>query len=133
MKPYFLNTDLLVRSRRSLAAFIREMSAKTSLLSDSISDGKSRGSHYANIELRARYSCEGIMKAFCRIIEGLPRDAAKEWREASSRIFDIGLQSGNEHPTYTLDISPETLTRIAKLNAGIVVTLYPVTPETPSI
>lgn len=133
MKPFFINTDLNVRSRRSLAHFIREMSAKASLLSDSISDGKFRGSHYANIELRASYSCEGTLKAFCRIIESLPRNAAQEWREASSRIFDIGLHSGNENPTYTLDISPATLTRIAKLNAGIVVTLYPFTPESPYI
>src|SRR5690349_4266223 len=98
MTPHFLNADLQIKSRRSLAVFVREMSAKTFLLSAS----KWRGIHFANFELKASYTCEGTLKIFCKIIESLPRDAAKEWRDASSRIFDIGLQSGDEKPTYAL-------------------------------
>lgn len=128
MKPSFLNVDLLVKSRRDLSAFTCEMNRKAFCLTEH----KYRGVFYANYEVRiTSTSAERIMKAFCRILENLPPAAVAAWRHASSRVFDFGFQSGDEYPEptnrfspFTLGLSPETLCRMAKLKAGIAITLY---------
>jgi hypothetical protein len=133
MKPHFLNVDLQVKSRRDLSEFTREMDRKAFCLTYH----KYRGVFFANYEVKIiPRSAETIMKAFCRILENLSPAAAAAWRHASSKVFDFGFQSGDEYHEpanpfrpYTLDLSPETLTRMAKLKAGIRITLYPLDRE----
>jgi hypothetical protein len=123
--PHFINVDLRVKSRRGLDAFIAEMKRKAFHQAE----WKRGGVHFVCFEVhRAGLSCEGTIKAFCRMLEKLSSAAIREWRASYSKVFDAGFESGDENPRCALELSPETLERVAKLKASLAITLYPLDP-----
>jgi hypothetical protein len=60
-----------------------------------------------------------------RLIDNLPSDARRQWNQASLRSFNIGVQSGAERPAFELEIGPDVLGDVARIDARIVVTVYP--------
>jgi hypothetical protein len=126
MKPLFLNVDLRVKSRRGLDAFIEGVKGKATHLAE----WKRGGVRFVCFELPLshRLTCEGQVKAFCRLLEQLPPPAAREWHNAYFREFNAGFESGDENPRYTTVISHETLGRTAALKASLAITLYPLDP-----
>jgi hypothetical protein len=123
MKPGLLNIDLDVAFRSDPRAFVERMTEKALVLTAH----KYRAGYFVRVELNdgPTASVEKKLRAFCRILENLPPAATGEWRNARTRVFDIGLASGDESPLCALDISTATLSRVAQLNAGIAITLYP--------
>ena len=130
MKPYFRNADLQIKSRQTLDNMARELKKKAFVLLHS----KHRGVHRFFFEVPGTYSssertCERILNAFCRMIGRLSPAAAAEWDAAHSKVFDMGFSSGDENPPRIMDLSPEILTRIARLKISLRITLYPVDPD----
>ena len=90
-----------------------------------------RVAHYAALEILEGKANDpdSIINAFCKRLEQLSPASKKVWRESAARRFDIGILSGTAGTKNAdglrLDLQPETLKRVAALNAQIVVTVYP--------
>jgi hypothetical protein len=118
--PNFLNVDLVIYSKADLAPLVSAMGEKMIVLYL----GRERRTYMARLEVSALLkSPESAIRAFCKVIHGLPPWARKLWFGAKSRIFDIGIDSVPKG-TYWFEISQETVADLAKLQAQIAVTVY---------
>ena len=73
---------------------------------------------------------ESEINAFCVQIERLSATALLEWKACSSRLIDIGIDSGNviygeKIVPLDLQISVATLKRISDIRGKLVITVYP--------
>lgn len=118
----FLNVDLDVESRTSLKPLIDDLGENVIVLHK----GQSRGLYEAHFETAdCGADAESTLASFCVLLENLDTDAAEVWKTAVSRTFDIGFDSGDSPRNFRAIIHPDTVQRVSKLNAAIVITIYP--------
>jgi hypothetical protein len=123
MKPEFLNVDLEVVTGADPTPLAKALGRRANVLYC----GKRKQRDYlAAFEfILMRSSPERRLAKFCDLLETLPPPAARIWKQARSRTFDIGVMSGEERPALVLCIPPKTLARVTALGAGIAITVYP--------
>lgn len=123
MEVRYLNTDLEIESRQSLARIIEEFGADVSVLHH----GEIRGFQHASFEISGGGTGEAdkVANCFCLLVENLPDDARKIWAGCCSRILDIGYESGTASTSFRSELRPSTVERLAKIGLGIVITIYP--------
>jgi hypothetical protein len=121
---HFLNVDLDLESKTSLAPIIAEFGEEVVVLHQTTS----RDLHTASFE-HAGSGCSGdaenIISQLCLLVEQLPPDARQIWEACCTRIFDIGYESGDNPSSFRSILHPETIKRMAGLGAAIMVTIYP--------
>ena len=122
MKSRFLNVDLEVLSRTNPAPLVKALGKKVHVLYCAAYES----GYLATFEMSFdRPSLERRLGYFCDLLETLPPPAARIWKQARRRTFDIGLQSGDSFPALALRIEAKTLARVTALGATIAITLYP--------
>lgn len=122
--PRFLNIDLDVRSRRSLAPLL------TAWPWASVPDKvEGRAPLWLYFSGRDRgINAESTAKSLLRLVARLRGDALRCWETAYLRVFDIGIRAPGPHPRRPygdVQLSVETLKRIADVGARIHVSVYP--------
>jgi hypothetical protein len=123
VKPEFLNVDLEVITRTDPAPLVRALEKKCSVL---YAGRYGRHDYLAVFEVPAvRASPERRLIRFCNLLDSLPFPAVQMWKQARSRTFDLGFRSGDRGQVLALGISPQTLRRIAALDATLATTIYP--------
>jgi hypothetical protein len=124
----FLNIDLDVRSRRSLAPLVKAWPWASLPIKD---EGKEPRWLLLNSRGIAK-TAEGTAKELLRYIARLRGDALQCWKDAHSRVFDIGIRPGGPGRVFEdVQLTAETLGRIARVNARVKITVYWAAPETP--
>ena len=120
--PYFLNVDLDIESKSSLRSLAREFGERVMVMYS----GHMNGQHCLFVEISGDYkSLESIVNAFCALIEGLSADSKRVWDMANRKEFDLGFEARlSSQRANRFKIRPSTLRRVAKLGAGLAVTLY---------
>src|SRR3954466_6550798 len=120
--PYFRNVDLDIESDSSLRLLARELGERVSVMFL----GRMGGRHCLFVEIAGAYkSLDGIVHAFCALIEGLPDKSRRVWDAAHRKEFDLGFDARlSSHRANRFRIRPTTLGRVAKLGAGLAVTIY---------
>jgi hypothetical protein len=118
MEPaQFLAIDLDVRSRRSLAPLLSAWPEAYQPLDD------------ARWLIRNAYVGENAEKAAKRLlghIAKLKGKALASWKQAHRRTFDIGVRAGSAGRAFEeVQLSADTLRRIATVGGTIQVTVYP--------
>ena len=73
---------------------------------------------------------ESEINGFCALVERLSPQAKRCWNACSSRLIDIGIDSGNirngdKFVPLDLQIGPKTLKRISDIQGQFVITVYP--------
>jgi hypothetical protein len=125
----FLNIDLDVRSRRSLAPLVTAWP----WVYQPLAVGRPPSPNPRWLLLNARgagKTAEAIAKHLLRHIEQLRGDARESWKDAHRRVFDIGVQAGASGRAFEdVRLKAETLRRIAAVGAEIQLTIYPAVPE----
>ena len=122
----FLNIDLDVRSRRSLAPLISAWARAYQPLK-----GK-RGpdSRWLILNAFPAETAEAAAKHLLGHVSRLRGDALLSWKQAYRRTFDIGVQAGGPGRAFeAVQLSADTLRRIAATGGQIQVTVYPAEPE----
>ena len=120
----FLNIDLDVRSRRSLAPLIAVWPWSYQPLATQ-ERANTRWMIVNPQRLRLK-DAEAAAKDLLDHIEGLGGEARRCWKQAHRRIFDIGLQGpASGRPFEGVRLTAETLRRIAAAGGQIQVTVYP--------
>jgi hypothetical protein len=118
--PQFLNVDLAIYSKADLEPLVSAMGKKVSVLYL----GREHRAYKAYLEVSGMpKSPESAIRAFCKLIHGLPLSARKLWFGAKSRMFDVGIDSVPKG-SYWFEISQETVADVARLQARIAVTVY---------
>ena len=129
-EAHFLNIDLDVRSRRSLAPLVAAWPGSYQPLTL-----KGRpDSHWLIHNAVLAGTAEVAAKELLKHIRGLRGDARTCWKHAHRRVFDIGVQAGGpgSRAFEQVQLTVETLRHIAAAGAQVQVTVYPPEPETPS-
>jgi hypothetical protein len=59
------------------------------------------------------------------MVEGLPPTARRRWNQASTRIFDIGIQAGlSPYAFEGVTLGEGTLRAIARIGGRVLLTVY---------
>ncbi len=73
----------------------------------------------------SRGSVEADFKQLIKRVSAFTGAAQRSWRTAGQRVFDIGIQAGNEtHPFEGVRLSAATLGAVAALGVQIQLTIY---------
>lgn len=131
MEPaQFLNIDLEVRSRRSLAPLVKAWPWVYQPATAGRAPSPNPRWILINSWERGK-TAEAVAKNLLRHIERLRGEARRSWKGASSRVFDIGVQAGGpERRAFEeVKLTPDTLRRIAAVGGVIKMTVYPAVPE----
>jgi hypothetical protein len=118
---FYIATDLVVSSRRSLAPL-------AAALPDAYHPIASSGRPMARLLVLngiSGGSVEADFQQLMKRLSGLRGDARRSWRAAGRRVFDIGVQAGNEtHPFDGVRLSAATLGAAAALGVQVQLTIY---------
>src|SRR5947207_15736121 len=116
----YLNVDLEVRSRSNLMPLVDALRPRL----DVLNAGEARG------EFRVSFEVAGVtlppdvaIHRLARAVTGLPPSIRKLWRQARTRLFDIGLQRRAGRGAFPRPLRPESVTAIPPVNARLALTL----------
>ncbi len=120
--PRFLNVDLELTSRDSLDAIVEAFGRQHIVLRDS----REGELNYASFEV-GRHSTdpEATIVQLLDLVENLMEGARTQFRNAEARTLNVGFESGIRHPRIEYVIGPSVLNRVARLDCGIAMTVYP--------
>jgi len=121
-KIHFINVDLDILSKAPLDVLVAAMGSKVSILYVG-REGRLYGAH---LEIRDLYQkdADALIRAFVALLRKLPRPARRLWNQATTRDFNIGVQSAPQPRYHELRIQSRTLEAVAALGACVVVTTY---------
>lgn len=71
---------------------------------------------------------ERLILDFVRLVNNLPPSPRSIWDRASSRVFDVGLQSARQASPDSFRFKQQTLQAILGIGAEIAVTIYALDP-----
>ncbi|QDT37132.1 hypothetical protein [Stratiformator vulcanicus] len=125
----FLNVDLDVVSTRPTAPLTKSLDGIAYPLHETASDGQYLASYeLTEPEKRAgtEFNAEQMVLEFCDAIAALTGDALSVWVLASKKEFNLGFDSGLHPRNLQWSLQPETLQRVADVDAALVITIYAV-------
>lgn len=120
----FLNVDLEIVARRDLQPLV-DAAARWAFPLHVRRSGRQHRAHLAHFEstLQAR-SAETTIRRLLDGIERLPASAARLWRTATRRTFNVGVQAGLTPHAADFTLSPTLLVRVAAQGASVTFTVY---------
>lgn len=126
MNIKFLNVDLDIQSEQDISLILNELGNNVFILHQEIQDNH----HFARLEIdRDASNADKTINYFCDLIESCSKEARKTWDSCSTRIFDIGYESGIKPNYFTSKINTMTVERIARIGASINITIYPISDD----
>jgi hypothetical protein len=129
MDVQYLNTDLEIESKSDLSQIVQEFGEDVLVHHH----GEISAYQHASFSIAGGSSdADATINFFCTLVEQLPKDVREIWDGCCSRLFDIGYESGTSAQNFRSEIRAATIQRIAKIGAGVVVTIYPETERPPS-
>jgi hypothetical protein len=124
----FLNVDLDLYAKFDLKPLVDALGLKVIVLYV----GRERGLHSARLELnRQPTTADAAIRGLTLLIHGLPRAKRKLWDTATTRDFNIGVQSAADAKLSEIKLAVQTLKAASLLNARVVFTGY--APNIPTI
>lgn len=124
MEIEFLNVDLEIESSEDLQPIIDDFGEDVRVLYH----GKNgNGFNFASFETSfgMNTGANEIISSFCNLIEIFSPESKIIWDKCYSKKFDAGFQSGDFSGSYQTEIRANTIERVAKIGASIVITIYP--------
>jgi len=115
----FLNVDLDLQAPFPLEDFLTHWGDDDMLV---LHHGPAREGWSAHFEVADEHAT--TIRAFITLIRKLPPELKKRWEGLSDRVFDIGIQAGATPTAWQAQLSHETLTEVAAIQARLVMTIY---------
>ncbi|NJM54000.1 MAG: hypothetical protein HC846_11800 [Blastocatellia bacterium] len=124
MEISFLNVDLVIDSTEILQPLVDELAENVLVM---FNDEWGKGLNRLSLCLKDSHkkTADEIVSELCFLIENLSSESKSIWDKCHSKKFDIGFESGNIG-TLETEISAKTVRRIAKLEASVLITIYPI-------
>jgi hypothetical protein len=119
--PHFINVDLDIYSKSNLQPLLAVLGKKVCVLYA----GRDKRTYSAHLELtRITGSADAAIRAFCALVQALPRAERDLWNAAKVREFNIGVQAAMRPFSYEMVLAAETVKTAAEVGARIVFTVY---------
>ena len=121
----FLNVDLEIGSRASLAALVAELAKRRDMHDLYVGrfGGLSRA-HY-EVYVSTRATADTTARALVRVVTRLSPAARRCWDRAQVRDFNIGIQAAPAANPLVAPLERATVAAIASVGGRVVVTVYP--------
>jgi hypothetical protein len=117
----FLNVDLDLYDTDPLDDLVDSFGRRVLTLHT----GGARGRYRAHLELsRTAKSADQTIREFVRLIKGLPPRARRRWNLATTREFNVGVQSEARPYAESFPLEAGTIQAAASVNARIGFTVY---------
>lgn len=68
---------------------------------------------------------------FCNVVENLKEHPRAIWDGAYRKTFNLGYEIDSTESCFRSELKPQTVDRIAKLGASVLVSIYPARPPDP--
>ena len=68
---------------------------------------------------------------FCNVVENLKEQPRAIWDGACRKTFNLGYEIDSTASCFRSELKPQTVDRIAKLGASVLVSIYPARPPDP--
>ena len=122
MEIRYINTDLEIESKEDLTPIIEAFGENAFVLHH----GPIEGLNHASFELSDDDSSDPneVINRYCDLIENLPTPARKIWDNCTTRIMDIGVESGSSPHNFRFEVQQRTISRVSGIGASLVVTIY---------
>ncbi len=118
---YFLNVDLDLYSSCDLQPLVTALGKKVIVLHV----GRNKRTYGAHLELvKVTKTADSTIRAFCALIEALPKAERAMWNAAKIRDFNIGVQAAAQPLSCEFALAAETAKAASELGARIVFTVY---------
>lgn len=118
---HFLNVDLDIYSKHDLQPLVDRLRRKVRVLFVGLEKRK----FSAHLEIAGKANtADATIRAFCRLIDGLPEPERKLWDVAIVRSFSIGVQAEIDSPVRDFQVRQGTLAAVSNIGAEIVLTVY---------
>jgi len=122
----YLNVDLLIKSRTDLTPIVNGFGEDVFVLYN----GKVGEYFHSYFEIEGSHAGPNEDIAyFCSLIESLEMKERELWDNSFSKIFDIGFESGEVPQSFSADIRPEIIKRMAQCGTSVRITVYPSNQE----
>lgn len=119
--PQFLNVDLEIESKSSLAPLAEELGEVVLVLYS----GPMKNGYLLSIEtLRKHKSPDKAIHALCSIVEQLSAKGKQMWVSSRRKEFDSGFDVPVAERCFRFPLRNDTLRRVADLGATLAVTIY---------
>ena len=127
MEIRYLNTDLEIESKEDLRPIIEAFGKEVFILHH----GFIKGMQHASFELSHDHSFvpDEVIRRYCDLIEALPPTAKMIWNQCSTRLLDIGVESGSSPNCYRFEVHQSTLDRVSATGASLAVSIYAMQTE----
>jgi hypothetical protein len=129
-KIHFMNVDLDVLSRSRLEPLAEAFGRAVRVLHVG-REGRLYGAHF---ELADSYGkdADTLMQEFVDLIRRLPPSVRQLWNGATSRDFNLGIQSALKPHCHEMRLSVETLDAVSRVGGSVVITTYAPIRELPA-
>jgi hypothetical protein len=126
-KIHFMNVDLDVHSSSPLEPLATAFGNAVAVLY--VGGGEKNFAAHFEIADSYEKDADTLMQEFVELIRELPPGARRLWNGATSRDFNIGIQSARKPHCHELRLRAETLAAVAGVRGSVVITTYAPTPE----
>ena len=118
----YLNVDLEIRSRFDLKTLAEAVSPGLDVI------------HFSRISNEFLLSLEvpgcprnpdATIMILAKRLLALPPSVRKQWKQVRDRVFDVGIEKTVNDGVFVLALRLETVKTVAKLDARVAITLYP--------
>lgn len=122
LHPRFINVDLELTSTATLSSLEAYLLKKGVVLYSS----PEKPLYRLVFELAENTTqIDAMILRMIELIDAMPKNERLEWEQSTTRVFDIGIESGDGKHQPVFNIARDVIEAVARVGAGITITLYP--------
>ena len=131
MAARFISAQLEIESPRPLGYVFEAFSGGEIVSSDYRESKRGFSAAFEYTGAGASTDPDAQIDAFCNVVENLQEQPTAIWDGAYRKTFNLGYEIDPTESFYRSELKPETVQRIAKLGASVLVSIYPAQPPDP--
>ncbi len=120
----YIATDLDLESSEHLSLVVEELGESVIVLHHGSAGRRKYRASFEVADISG--DVDATVSLFCSLVESFSEEARAVWNRCSRRVFDIAFESGEQPLSFHRELRADTLQRVAKLGASLVITIYPV-------
>jgi hypothetical protein len=117
LDTHFLNVDLDIYSKRDLRPLVDRLGHKVRVLFA----GREKRNFSSRLEIASNpKTADATIRAFCRLIDDVPKEGRRIWAAAIVRSFSVGVQAEIGSPVRDFQIKQGTVTAASNVVRNMV-------------
>ena len=131
MAARFVSAQLEIESPRPLGYVLEAFSGEEIVSFDYRESKRGFSVAFEHIGAGASTDPDAQIDMLCNVIENLNEHPRATWDGAYRKTFNLGYEIDSTESCFRSELKPQTVDRIAKLGASVLVSIYPARPPDP--